>query len=154
MTVPLNVALVGCGVRKAPEESGLPAKDLYTGVPFLLAFRYAEATADDVHILSALHGLISPYQCIAPYDMSMVMKSPAEKAAWGRAVCIALEHEYPRTKLHLTFYAGMQYIRPIEQFLPERLGFWTWENPLEGQGLFKRNRWLKEKLDALQERPS
>lgn len=151
-TTPLVVALVGCGKRKAPTATGMPAKDLYTGVPFRLALKYAEQTADDVHILSALHGVISPYQTIPPYDELMNLKSPEEKAAWGKAVVTYLDHEYPNTRIHIMFYAGMMYIRPIAKYLPARLGFWTWENPLVGKDLFQRIRWLKEKNDALQER--
>jgi hypothetical protein len=35
--------------------------------------------------------------------------------------------------------------------LPDRWGYWTWENPLAGKDLFTRIRWLKEKTVALQE---
>jgi hypothetical protein len=146
---PVVVALVGCGKRKAAHSPNLPAKDLYIGAPFRLALNYALRTADDVLILSALHGVISPFQRIAPYDVVMPQKTIPEQYIWGRDVVAELRTLYPMTRIHIVFYAGMQYIRPIMKTLPEEKHYWTWENPLAGKDLFTRIRWLKEKLDAL-----
>lgn len=65
--------IIPCGGAKAPEAS--PARDLYTGSSFRLALTAAEVEAAEcgaeILILSAKHGLISPDQIIAPYDVKM-----------------------------------------------------------------------------------
>jgi hypothetical protein len=148
----LTVALVGCGKRKVITESGLPAKDLYKGSLYRLSMRYALEVAEDVHILSALHGLVSPYQLLTPYDKCITQMSATQQYEWGERVIRELDDAYPNQPLHIQFFAGMHYIRPIVKYLPERLGFWTWENPLIGKDLFRRLSWLKENLIAIQER--
>jgi hypothetical protein len=67
----------------------------------------------------------------------------SEQSAWGRRVVADIKEAYLLTPLHLVFYAGMQYIRPILQWIPPELGYWTYENPLEGLDLFARIRWFK-----------
>jgi hypothetical protein len=138
----LIVALVGCGKLKAEGQS-IPARLLYRGVPFRLAMAHAENTADDVHILSALHGLVAPDQMLAPYDFSMVQIRPSEHINWGRKILRDLLAAYPMRRLHIVFYAGMQYIRPINQAITDEHRYWTFENPLEGLDLFERIRWFK-----------
>lgn len=150
-THPLVVALVGCGKRKASVQKGLPAKDLYTGVLFRLAFGHALKTADDVLILSALHGLICPYRVTEPYDFAMSQRTSEGREAWGNEVVSCLNAEYPMTRLHLVFYAGMQYVKPVMRALPEKKPYWTWENPLDHMDMFQRIRWLKQQQDQHQE---
>lgn len=147
-SVPLTVALVGCGKRKVATEENMPAASLYTGVPFRLAMAHALETADDVHILSTLHGLTAPHERIAPYDMVMAQLLISEQSNWGHRVVADLKECYLLTPLHIVFYAGMQYIRPILMWIGPELGYWTYENPLEGMGLFERIRWFKEQEHA------
>ncbi|MBW2691007.1 MAG: hypothetical protein JRE57_00055 [Deltaproteobacteria bacterium] len=143
-SVPLVVALVGCGKRKAATEESLPASELYTGTPFRMAMRHARATADDVHILSSLHGLTAPHERIVSYDLLMTQLLLSEQSEWGRTVVADLKEAYLLTPLDLVFYAGMQYIRPILQWIGPELGYWTYSNPLEGMDLFARIRWFKK----------
>ncbi len=140
----VTVALVGCGKLKAA-RTDLRAKDLYVGVPFRMAFRHACATADDVHILSALHGLVDPYAMLAPYDFSMVQIPPSKHLAWGRNILNSLKAEYPMRRLKIVFYAGQQYIRPIMRSIVDEDRYWTFENPLEGKDLFQRIGWFKQR---------
>lgn len=140
----LKVALVGCGKRKKPTTVGLPAHELYTGVPFRLAFQHARETADDVHILSALHGLVNPFSLLAPYDFSMVKLAPSKHLEWGRRVLADLRTAYPLTRLNITFYSGQQYIRPIMRAVTDEFAYWTFENPLDGLDMFERISWFKE----------
>jgi len=141
--VPRQVALVGCGKRKAVTDSDLPAHELYIGNPFRMAFRHAVETADDVHILSALHGLVSPYQRLAPYDMVMTQMLMSEQREWGRNVVSALKSSYPMTPIRLIFYAGSHYVRPVLAALEPELGYCSYEDPLKGLDLFKRLAWFK-----------
>jgi hypothetical protein len=141
-TTELEVALVGCGKLKAKEQ-GLAAKDLYTGVPFRLAYSHAKATADDVHILSALHGLVNPFAMLAPYDFSMVQMPPSMHIEWGRRVLGDLKAAYPMRRLKIVFYAGTQYIRPIMRAVTDEARYWTFHDPLKGLDLFERIRWFK-----------
>lgn len=138
-----QVALVGCGKRKAPTEAGLPAHQLYIGNPFRMAYRYATDTADDVHILSALHGLVHPYQTLAPYDMVITQMTMTEQREWGQNVVRSLKGAYPLTAIHITFYAGGLYVQPIVEALQPELGYWTYEDPLHGMDLFERLRFFK-----------
>lgn len=148
--VPKNVALVGCGKAKLSTTEKVHAHELYVGNPFRLSCTYATATADDVHILSALHGLLSPWDRIAPYEFSMTKMFVSEQRQWGLRVVRALKALYPLTRLRITFLAGRHYIRPIVGALTEQdRQYWTFDDPLMGLDLFQRNRWLKKKLDAL-----
>jgi len=142
---PLSVALVGCGKRKSDIQANQPAKELYTGTLFRLSIRHALATASEVHILSALHGLIFPDDRIAPYDLCMTQVPISKQSEWGRNVVAGLKEIYLLTPIHLVFYAGQQYIRPILAHLEAEQGYWTWENPLEGLDLFERVTWFKER---------
>jgi len=150
-TLPIRVALVGCGKRKASDKGSLPARELYSGSLFRLSIQYAEHVADDVHILSALHGLLSPHDRLSPYDRWMNRLTQEEKEIWAADVINSLDDAYPDTRIHILFFAGMTYIRPLVPHLRDRLGYWTWENPLINKGLFQRLSWLKENLHAVQE---
>lgn len=65
--------IIPCGAEKAAEAS--PARSLYTGGMFRLALQAAEALAAEegaeVLVLSALHGLVTLDQVLAPYDCKM-----------------------------------------------------------------------------------
>lgn len=138
-----QVALVGCG--KAKLTSGhVQAKDLYIGVPFRMAYAHALNTADDVFVLSAMHGLISPHTYLVPYDMSMVQIPPSKHLRWGQEVLAALHNMYPTERLAVTFYAGQQYVSPIMRAMTDEDCYWTFTNPLEGMGLFERLKWFKD----------
>ena len=71
--------IIPCGAEKA--EAASPARELYRGSAFQLQLVAAEAEAEAtrrelgqdarVLILSALHGLVSPDEIVAPYDVRM-----------------------------------------------------------------------------------
>lgn len=142
--VPLTVALVGCSKQKRASSAGLPAQELYAGRLFRMAFEYAKNTADDVHILSALHGLVAPHQILVPYDLSIMELLLHEQDDWGIKIVDTLFFAYPLTPLRLIFYAGYQYIRPVLKAAQNQEAYWSWETPLEGLDLFARIRWFKE----------
>ena len=137
------MALVGCGKKKAVTEAGLPAHELYIGNPFRMAFSHARRTVDDVHILSALHGLVDPFQLLAPYDMGMTQMLMSEQREWGRQIVLSLRAAYPLTPLRIIFYAGAHYVRPVAAALESEKDYWTYEDPLKGMNLFQRLAWFK-----------
>lgn len=69
----MNYLVVPCGAAKGPRPA--PAAQLYTSPHFQYVLRGATAeatrTAGRVLIMSALHGLITPCQVIAPYDVTI-----------------------------------------------------------------------------------
>lgn len=144
---PLVVALVGCSRQKKGHAGGVPAKDLYAGRLAQMGYQYAIGQGWDVHFVSALHGVVPPHQMLAPYDCSMAQLLPTERAEWGRQVVGELLAFYPLTRLVIVFLAGMSYIRPILEAIPDQLGYWSYEMPLKGLDLFGRFRWFKAHLE-------
>jgi len=140
-TVPLTVALVGCGKQKL--EVRAKARDLYAGRLFRMSYEHAERTSDDVLILSAKHGVISPFKEIDPYDLSINQMLIHHKHQWARWVISELIMLYPLTRLRIVFYAGQAYIRPILAEASEQEAYWDFCNPLEGLDLFERMAWFK-----------
>jgi hypothetical protein len=152
--LPKNVALVGCGKAKLSTTEKVHAHELYIGNPFKMSYQYAFQAADDVHILSALHGLLSPHDRIAPYEFAMTQMFISAQREWGLRVVHALKALYPVTHLRITMLAGQQYIRPVVDALTEQdRQYWTIETPMKGLDLFQRNRWLKKKLVELEGPP-
>ena len=141
--LPRSVGLVGCGKRKRITEGGVPARYLYIGNLFSMSISLALATADDVHILSALHGLVEPSRKLAPYDMSMTQLVASERRDWGRRVVASLKAAYPLTPIRIVFYAGGSYTRPIVEALNAEASYWSYEDPMKGLDLFQRLAWLK-----------
>lgn len=65
------VVIIPCGAQK--QTICCAAGEMYTGPFFKLCLAYARslATADDIFILSAKHGLLSLRAFIRPYDIKM-----------------------------------------------------------------------------------
>lgn len=132
----MTIILVGCGKKKL--ERAAEARDLYTGELFKKARAWAERHGDQWFILSALHGLTSPGERLAPYDVSMRDLLPREKSAWGFAV----RQELMRLGLwdaEIVFLAGREYEGAV-------LGAPNVVKPLEGMEIGQRLSWLKREL--------
>jgi hypothetical protein len=148
-TEALDVALVGCSSLK--QKTGgveVMAKDLYRGRLCRMGYKYAVSMGWEVHFLSALHGLVQPCDLIAPYNFSIAHLRYSEHAIWGQHVVTALLALYPLTRLHLRFFVGRAYIRPILQSLSSHAGYWTWEEPLDGLDLFERFKWFEDQRQS------
>jgi hypothetical protein len=142
--IPLTVALIACGKKKLATNERVAARDLYVGTLYRMAIRYAVATADDYHILSALHGLVHPYELLAPYDFTMTQMLMSQQVLWGKSIVSALKAAYPLRRLHIVFYAGQQYIQPILHAMAnDDCDYWTVEDPLQGLGIGQRLSWFK-----------
>lgn len=108
----------GCG--KAKREGRHPARQLYTGALFRAQLAHAEATADEVLILSAFHGVVEPDQELLAYDRTLNGATLAEREHWASRVLSALDHRYPGLLLDVVVYAGAAYADPIEAAIRRR----------------------------------
>lgn len=126
---PLRLALVGCG--KAKRSTAAPARELYTGSLFRSAWRYAQATADQVLILSAQHGVLSPDEVLEPYDSTLTTMRRADRDAWASRCALDLRARFAGLPVHVVFLAGEAY----RLALPAA---WSVESPLDGLGLGRR----------------
>ncbi len=75
-----SLVIVPCGKgkiwSKEPHRGAVPARDAYTGAPFVVNRAYAERFGDAWVVLSAKYGFIPPEQMIpGPYEVSF--KDPA-----------------------------------------------------------------------------
>lgn len=130
----VRVALVGCGSAKA--ATGREARNLYTGPLFRAARRYAELQCDDWVILSALHGVLRPEDCIEPYDRSLVKMRDAERSAWGNRVSAYLREHYRGLTVTYIGLAGEAYL--------SELSVGPIARPLEGMGIGERIKYLRQ----------
>lgn len=142
--LPLDVTLVGCG--KLKHASRRPAKDLYRGNLFRSAMRYAEETADDIQILSALHGVLNPFEEIEPYDLSMIQVGREGRRMWGHRVVGQLLQLYPLSYLRITILAGRHYADPLFSAAEKEGAPWDFELPLDGLTLGQRLKWFSANL--------
>lgn len=72
-TVP-DLVLVGCVKKKLDRPA--PARDLYVSDLFEKQHSYAERTGVPWFVLSAEHGLVTPDQVLAPYDLQLSAHRP------------------------------------------------------------------------------
>jgi hypothetical protein len=141
---PLHVVLVSCGKAKAatPRRASL----LYTSALSVLSMRYASAVADELFILSALHGLVAPDTVLTPYGRSLKDMRRHERGDWGLRIAGKLAARYEGLPVRLTFLAGAEYVSWIRRHLPL---YWQVREPLAGLGLGRRMQWLSTELQAL-----
>ena len=80
----LTAALIACSAGKL--DHAAKAIELYTGQLFRLSAEWAARNADEVYILSALHGLIAADAEVAPYNVKLDPRDRPAMAAWGEKV--------------------------------------------------------------------
>jgi hypothetical protein len=78
------LVLVSCVSQKLSEPA--PARLLYRSDWFIKVRTLIEARKADWVILSALHGVVAPDTCIAPYEKTLNAARVAERRAWGENV--------------------------------------------------------------------
>ena len=83
-TAQLDLVLIGCVKLKLAHDA--PAENLYVSPLFRRRRVYAERSGKPWFILSALHGLVSPEQVLAPYDLALAKQSVTYRRAWGTRV--------------------------------------------------------------------
>ena len=136
-----KIALVACVSRK--NSIPMPARDLCISDWFRKASAYAMRVADEWYILSAKYGLVAPDTVIEPYDEPLNRMSAAARRAWARRVSKDLGRVLQPGD-QVVFLAGIKYrenlIDPIRE-----MGC-SVEIPMEGLGIGKQLRWLKQQL--------
>ena len=82
-TTPLTtIALISCSKSKLDKRA--PARELYTGTLFKKAVAWAERHGYEWYVISALHGLVTPNQIIAPYNYSLKqLRGARERESWA-----------------------------------------------------------------------
>lgn len=142
----LVVGLVACSAAK--HDTARPAGQLYRSPLFTKSARYVTGHADRWYILSALHGLLSPDDVIAPYDVRLGVNSDPV-SVWARRTAGQLEQalrDVP-AEVRLLVLAGATY-RTVLEHLPHA---WQVEIPLAGLGIGQQLSWLTRKLDTSHE---
>lgn len=84
----MKIGLVMCGKQK--QEQPCAAKDLYISDRFQSHYKWAKQHCDEVYILSAKHGLVSPQQLLEPYDVNLISLSYEQQILWGQMVAAQL----------------------------------------------------------------
>ena len=149
---PVRVGLVGCSEKKH-REGIHPARELYRGNFFRRSLPIAEATCDEVWILSARHGLVALEQSLTYYNEPIATRRK-DREHWGAGVFTSLANGYLDLPLHLVILAGALYVEGLTGYDArtgrcvsfnahhlERLR-WSYETPLEGLDRSARFRWF------------
>lgn len=138
----MRLVLVACVAKKA--SAPCTAASLYQSSWFKKARLYAEQHGDEWRILSAGHGLVHPYQELAPYDVSMKSLNAQERREWATSVLDDLRWERPPLKRgdRVEILAGVQY---REHLVPElkRQGIKVIV-PMKGLGIGEQLHWLNQ----------
>ena len=136
-----KIALVACVSKKNPIP--MPARDLYISDWFRKASAYATRVADAWYTLSAKYGLLAPGTVIEPYDETLNRMPAAARRAWAGRVSKDLGRVLQPGD-QVVILAGIKYrenlIDPIRE-----MGC-SVEIPMEGLGIGKQLRWLKQQL--------
>jgi len=76
-----RVALVGCSMRKLDRSA--KARELYKSGLFRASIAYAEATCNEIRIVSALYGAVKLDAWLEPYDRDLRAFGKKDQEAWG-----------------------------------------------------------------------
>lgn len=124
-----TIILLGCVKEKGSTMA--PAADLYISRLWRARRRYAEASGLPWFILSAKHGLLTPSQVIAPYDMALKDRNATERRAWGIEVVEKLEIQFGDLRgIVAEIHAGAPYRNAVRGPM-EAMGA-TLVNPVTG----------------------
>lgn len=134
-----RIGIVACCKQKL--EHYAPAKTLYQSLLFKLSRLYAEKVCDRWVILSALHGVVFPDQCLHPYDLDLRTAVAADRLKWVRQTHEALIYHFVPS-VRFVVLAGRDYARAVpddDKQLDIRSLF-----PLEGMGIGRRINYLSK----------
>ncbi len=103
-----RIGLVGCVKKK--KGLAAPARDLYISTLFRGRRSYVEQSCSEWWILSAEHGLVSPDQVLAPYDVTLKDLGSPERRYWSRRVLVDLKLQAsPVSGDVVEIHAGSEY---------------------------------------------
>lgn len=64
-------------------DRGAPARELYTSGLFRASVGYAEATCNEIRVVSALYGSVKLDAWLEPYDRDLRAFAKKDREAWG-----------------------------------------------------------------------
>ena len=132
-----HIVLIACSSRKGFKPA--KAADLYQSSLFRKSMAYAQSLRpDEIHILSAKHGLLRRDAEIAPYNVTLNKKSRADVEKWATHVLDQLREVADLQADHFTILAGERYCRGL---LPHIVHYTV---PLAGLGIGSQLQFLKE----------
>jgi len=138
-TAPTNFVLISCSKSKLNERA--TARELYTGTLFQKAVAWAERHGYEWFVVSALHGLLTPDQTIAPYNYSLKQRRGSrERESWAHLAISAHLTNHVAKGSHAFLIMPELYRRFIQHEL-ERQSI-TYTNPLEHLAIGQQMRWL------------
>lgn len=125
---PTNFVLISCSKSKLTERAA--ARDLYTGTLFQKAVAWAERHGYEWFVISALHGLLTPDQTIAPYNYSLKqLRGSRERESWAYLAISAHLINHVAKGSHAFLIMPELYRRHIQHEL-DRQSI-TYPNPLQ-----------------------
>lgn len=138
-----TIALIACGKNKLPHAA--LAKELYIGELFKKARKYSENVHSSYYILSALHGLVDPNECLEPYNYTLNDLSKSEVVNWSNKVHHQLQQVISVDEVSdIYIYAGKNYRNHLVPLL--LADGYKISLPLEGLGIGEQLSWFKSKL--------
>ncbi|MBW9173376.1 DUF6884 domain-containing protein [Clostridium estertheticum] len=139
-----KIALISCTSLK--KDYSCQAKELYSeSAIFRLEYELASILADEVYILSAMHGLVAKDTILEPYNYTLMNKSRDVKRQWSNKVLNSLRDKFSLEKDEFIILAGNDY---SEYLLPSIKNYWL---PLKGKCQGERRPMLQQLLELERE---
>ncbi len=139
---PVRVVLISCGKKKLPTPGA--AREVYCAAYFQECLRYAESVGDEVRIVSAKYGLLSPETPIEPYELRIEQLSPTQRCAWARDVMGKLGDELLGIRFVAVLLCGESYAAPIRLRCQQQgIGY---SQPLAGLEIGERRQRMADAL--------
>ena len=135
---PITFVLISCSKTKLSTPA--IARGLYTGQLFRKAVAWAERHNYKWFVVSALHGLLSPNEQVAPYNFTIKELRKREREGWAHRTVAAQLTKYASPGSHSILILPQLYRMDIQAELT-RAGI-THENPVAGLGIAQQMHWL------------
>ena len=136
---PTRIVLISCSKSKLNKPA--PARELYTGTLFKKAVAWAERHGYEWFVISALHGLVTPNQTIAPYNYSLKdRRGSRERESWAYLAISAHLTNHIAKGSHVFLIMPELYRRFIQYELNRQS--MTYTNPLQHLAIGQQMRWL------------
>lgn len=136
---PSKIVLISCSKSKLDKRA--PARELYTGTLFKKAVAWAERHGYEWYVISALHGLVTPNQIIAPYDYSLnQLRGARERESWAHLAVSVHLMSYVSKGSHAFLMMPELYRRYLQHELDQQSI--TYTNPLQHLAIGKQMHWL------------
>src|SRR6202012_4430895 len=87
-----KIGLIACCGEKLTHKA--PAKWLYVSPLFTKSRQFVESNCHEWAILSALHGLVQPDDCLHPYNYKLSDQPRDQRRAWSANVRAQVESKY------------------------------------------------------------